>query len=167
VAVRSTAGKGTTFELYLPLSDESVAPGGEVVAHQEPGRQTGTLLIIDDEESLRLIATDLLLELGYEVLQAEDGTDGVRQYGHHKDDVDLIILDMQMPGLSGEETFALLRQIDEQVPILLMSGYSREGSVEQLLHSGAAGFVQKPYRLAQLSQAVQQALADRDRSKLA
>jgi CheY-like chemotaxis protein len=96
----------------------------------------------------------MLERLGYQVIPAENGQHALAIYRNQKDRIDLVILDMIMPDMSGRETYQQLQQIDPQVKVLLYSGHSMDEDVHLVLEKGALGFIQKPYRIANLSQKI-------------
>jgi len=157
IEVCSEPGQGTVFRVCLPSGltlAAQAAPREETV----PGR--GGIMLVDDEAILRLSGHCLLEELGYQVYLAEDGEQALELYARERDNIELVILDMVMPKLSGKETFLRLKELDPQVRVLFSSGFHREGTVHELLEIGAKGFIHKPYRLQLLSKSVAEALAD-------
>lgn len=123
---------------------------------EEP--QGPTLLVVDDEEALCQLIRDALARRGYRVLVATSGVDGVRLYREHAGHVQLVILDMVMPGMDGRAVFEALRTIDPDVRVLVSSGYMDEGTAANILRRGVAGFLRKPYTVRELVEAVQAAL---------
>lgn len=158
ITVYSEPGNGTVFHIYLPLS-EQVESHESVEDHSIP-RGSGTILLIDDEELIRVAARAILTSLGYHVILAENGTEGVKTFKDIVDDVDLIILDMIMPVMGGREAFSKLRQIREDIPIIISSGFAKEEDMLELNTENPSGFLRKPFRKAELSQAVYDALKD-------
>ncbi len=156
--VRSSPGIGSTFRMLLPASPEEAAPTAHAGPPEKIEGGTETILFVDDEESLRLLAVETLGRLGYAVLTARNGIEALEVYSDSRNRVDLVILDMIMPGLGGEETFRRLRKVDPSARVLVSSGYAVEGKPANLLEDGAAGFLQKPYRLATLAAEVRRAL---------
>ena len=156
--VRSSPGFGSTFRVLLPASPEEAAPAAHVAPPEEVAGGTETILFVDDEESLRLLALETLGRLGYSVTTARNGIEAIEIYSDSRNRIDLVILDMIMPGMGGEETFRRLREIDPSARVLVSSGYAVEGKPGNLLAEGAAGFLQKPYRLATLAASVRRAL---------
>jgi two-component system cell cycle sensor histidine kinase/response regulator CckA len=148
VRVESEPGRGSTFHIYLPVSTRPVTPSELPVEVLAGG--TETILVVDDEQVIREAARRILCTAGYTVLMAENGVQAIetfrQRHGEHEE-IDLIILDMIMPEMSGEETFTRLREIAPQVRVLLSSGYSQEGRAEDILKAGVRGFLQKPYTL--------------------
>ncbi len=149
--------QGTTFNVYLPLCEEDVphreGPSGEPAA---PGK--GRILVVDDEETVCEIAREMLASLGYEVEVVSDGRQAVDYYRKHGGEVDLVLLDITMPVMDGRECFRALKEMDPEVKALLSTGHALNGAAQELLDSGMVGFVQKPYIIASLSEAVAKAL---------
>jgi CheY-like chemotaxis protein len=141
--VRSQLGVGTTFELCFPASAEQsgklAAPDRTAVAF------SGCVLVIDDEESVREAVKDILEVEGLRVEIAANGLEGVQRYREKSGQIDLVLLDLSMPGLSGAETLDELQVIDPHVNVLLSSGFSREEATRRFKGKRLAGFVQKPY----------------------
>lgn len=150
---------GTAFRAYLPTVTEAALAEHEESAPQAPARGTGRILVIDDEEIVREISTDLLESFGYDVVTADNGHQAVEYYSQHQSEIDLVIIDMIMPELNGRECFRAIRELNPEARAILSSGYSREGAVQEILNEGMLGFVQKPYRADQLCEAVADALS--------
>jgi len=156
----SEEGVGTSFRVYLPLADEAVV----AVARTQPGmavRGTGHILVVDDEEVVRRVASDMLSDLGYRVTVAPDGEEALQIYRERGDDVDLVIVDMVMPKMDGGACFRALREIDPDVRAVLSTGYGRDERTQSILDEGMLGSVPKPYLLRELSEAVADALGRR------
>ncbi|MCL6635016.1 MAG: response regulator, partial [Peptococcaceae bacterium] len=155
----SEEGAGTRFTVYLPrLAGETYGKMSPVPRPEEALHGSETVLVVDDEEMIRNLAGNILTRYGYKVLAAGDGRAALEIYRREKGKIGLVLLDMIMPGLSGRETMAALKEIDPGAVVLLSSGYSLNGIGKDLLAAGAAGFVQKPYRALDLARAVRQAL---------
>ncbi|MCG8552642.1 MAG: PAS domain S-box protein [Desulfobacterales bacterium] len=145
----SQPGKGTTFYIYLPASDDEAEP--EPALCETLTKGTETLLLIDDEEVILQVGQPMLESLGYKVMSATDGKTAVEIFRQLSDKIDLVILDVIMPGMSGGAIFDALKEINPQVQVLLASGYSLSGQAEEILARGCVGFIQKPFSLEQLS----------------
>lgn len=156
IRVTSSQGQGATFDIFLPVSQARPVALAPVDNQIISGR--GTILVVDDEPLLRRVAAKLLQKLGYQVLEAADGEKAVAIFQEQGAHIDLVILDMIMPGLDGYQTLERLRDLNPQVPVLLCSGYGEER--EEGLPSGV-GFLPKPYPLETLSQQVSAALRGR------
>ncbi len=157
IEVESAPGQGSTFIILLPQSQESaVAPEATppLIAHGQ-----GHILIIDDEQSIRDFASTALRKMGYTVEAYYNGIQGILYYKEHGDEVDLVILDLVMPEMGGEEVFRTLHQMDPKVKVLIMSGYSDARTMRRLLAEGASGLLRKPFPIRELSVVVARALA--------
>ncbi len=141
ITVQSEEGRGSAFEVSLPLTQKQIkAPEPP---KDRPRRRGGeTVLVVDDEKTVRGVLRRILERDGYTVLQADDGAEGVAAYG---EGVDLVILDIAMPHMDGSAAFEALRKADPDVKVLISSGHSEEGRVESLLGRGARGFLRKPF----------------------
>jgi len=121
-----------------------------------------TVLVIDDEEAVREAVSDILEFEGVHVLTAVDGTTGIDLYKAHSQEVNLVLLDLSMPGLNGAATFQALRQIDPAVRVVLSSGYDEAEATRQFVGQELAGFLQKPYNMRHLVKKVKEYLASRE-----
>jgi len=156
ITVDSAVGQGSTFTIYLPAAEKKVETEPEV--SKAPERGKGTILVVDDEEMVRNIANDVLNELGYSVLLAAGGKEAVSIYADKKDSINLVIVDMIMPGMGGKETFQKLREINPYVKVIIASGYGQENFPEQILDNGEAGFIQKPYKITEIAEIIKEVL---------
>ena len=155
INVYSEIDQGTTFTIYLPASRKKIEKQIEkTVATFAMG--TGTILLIDDEEMIIKVGKELLQELGYDVLSARSGQEAMELYEKNADKIDLVIMDMIMPGMGGGETFDRLKKINPDIKVLLSSGYSINGQASKILERGCDGFIQKPFNLIQLSDKISQ-----------
>ena len=127
-----------------------------VIERETAGR---TILVVDDEAVVRDVARAMLQSAKYKVLVACDGTESVEIFEKDGATIDLVVLDMAMPGMNGRETYEALRAIRNDVQVLLSSGYTEEEAISQLGASGAVDFVHKPYKLKTLLKAVKKSLA--------
>ena len=159
IDVDSEEGRGTTFRVYLPASTQTIPDFVE--KPRQPIEGTGTILLVDDEEIVLDVSINLLKRLGYTVLGAKGGREAVEVYKAHKEEIDMVILDMIMPEMGGAETFDRIKAIDPNVKVLLSSGFSIEGQAREILNRGCDGFIQKPFSLAKLSWKISEILAKR------
>jgi PAS domain S-box-containing protein len=148
LSVESTPGQGTTFRILLApsaraLPDVPAAPSA-------PEQRRATVLLVDDEEAVRDMVGEVLEQEGMSVVRAEDGAKGVALFREMQARVDVVLLDLSMPGLSGEETYKRLVKIDPSVRVILSSGYDRDEAKGRFGTGRPAGFIQKPYRPEQL-----------------
>jgi len=156
INVYSEKGKGTTFNIYLPASDKQVVEG-ERRPH-EILRGHETILLVDDEEIILDVGREVLEVLGYRVFEAKSGKEAIDLYRKESDDIDLVILDMIMPHMTGGEIFDRMKQINPEITVLLSSGYSINGEAQAILDRGCRGFIQKPFDMRSLSQMIRDIL---------
>ena len=157
--VYSEPGRGTCIKVLFPTSEAAVAPVGVRSPRTEDAPVGGTVLVVDDDATVRLFAKEALAFAGFQVLMASDGVEGVEIYRDHADQIDVVLLDMTMPRLDGEETFRELRRIRPDVAVVLSSGYNEQDATHRFAGKGLAGFLQKPYRTAQVIERVREVLA--------
>lgn len=150
IHVESEPGHGSTFIIHLPATDRAVVLDTKEI-ETVTRRGTETILLVEDERTVAEVTRELLISLGYRVYVAGSGQEAVATYMVKKGEIDLVILDMIMPGLSGGETFDLLREINPELRIILSSGYSINGQAQDIMDRGCNGFLQKPFYLEQLS----------------
>ncbi len=156
LVLHSVPGVGTRFQIYWPAG-KIIDPTMETAVNPVTTHE-GTILIIDDEESVRQAAGEILGLFGYDVLAAADGLSGIELYQRQQDAVDLVLLDMHMPVMNGAETFNGLRRIRPAVPVLFSSGFT-ELTATDILQGDRVDFLQKPYDVDKLITKVQQMLA--------
>ena len=156
IRVYSQLGDGTTFDIYLPATEKIV--NTQQSKYKEPMRGSEVLLLVDDEEMILEIGKDMLEKLGYKVVVAESGRKAVEIYERNQNAIDMVILDMIMPDMSGNETYDRLKEINPAIKTLLSSGYSINGEAQAILNSGCHGFIQKPFNLTNLSQKIRKIL---------
>jgi len=156
INVYSEKDHGTTFNIYLPASEKDVIeekkPAGDTV------RGTETVLFVDDEDMIIEIAEELFEQLGYKVLTARSGREAIETYEKNKERIDIVLLDMIMPDMSGGDTYDSLKEINPMVKVLLFSGYSINGKATEIMDRGCNGFIQKPFKMKELSQKLREIL---------
>jgi len=163
IRVTSEAGKGTTFVVSFP------AAAGEPTA--EEGKETfslcgtETILVAEDEDDVRAMLRAMLESFGYRVLEACDGREAVDLYRKRGGEIDLVLLDMMMPRMTGEEAFAEIRRISPSARAVLASGYDDRGRIAEVVASGFSGFLQKPFRRRELGQKVSEAMGNAPREE--
>jgi CheY-like chemotaxis protein len=161
IDVRSVVGEGSVFRVLLPvMEDKAFAAGGDSGAPAARRAGSGTILVVDDEELVRQTARQALERSGYEALVAENGEAAIELFAARVAGVRLVLLDMTMPVMSGEETFARLREIRPDVPILVSSGFNEREAARRFGEHVLAGFLQKPYTAGTLIDRIQRALGD-------
>lgn len=158
IKIYSEPGRGSSFKILFPATETAVLPAAAV--NMAAGwRGSGTVLLVDDEESVRDVASAMLHELGFEVISAVDGSQALELYRRHGEGIALVLMDLNMPNLSGEEAFHELRKMDAGVRVILSSGFSEQEVTRKFLGKGLEGFVQKPYTLAALRAVMSRSLS--------
>lgn len=165
IEVYSKPDEGTRFDIFLPRhtptspSAPAVLPPPPKAVRCEPVRNHETILIVDDDEVVRRVASTLLGKLGYKVMIARDGREGLEVYAENRDQIDLVLMDLTMPNLSGKDAFRILRERFGPVPVVICSGYLldlKEFASE--CGSEPSGFIQKPYRLDTMARTIREIL---------
>ena len=133
INVHSQKGEGATFAIYLPASAKEVRQEKVEPVQKTVAKGTGTILLIDDEEMIIKVGEELLQELGYKVISARSGDEAIQIYERNADKIDLIVMDMIMPGMGGGETFDRLKAMNPAIKVLLSSGYSINGQASKIL----------------------------------
>jgi two-component system, cell cycle sensor histidine kinase and response regulator CckA len=162
--VESIVGKGTRFSLAFPASKAAGITGQANVAPLNAQPVSGTVLLIDDEEFVREAVTDILVLNGLKVYSAISGEEGIALYQQLQNDIHLVLLDLSMPGMSGDETFHRLREVNPSVRVILSSGYSESEATAGLTGKGLAGFIHKPYHADFLVQKLREHLEEKKQS---
>ncbi len=157
--VYSTPGRGTTFKVFFRASE--LTPRPPRAGETDTFRGEGLVLVIDDDGGVRKALRLLLEHFGFEVAEAPGGREGLRMLEGEASGATLVILDMTMPELSGEETFRALRALRNDVPVLLSSGYNEIEATRRFTSKGLAGFLQKPFSARDLATKLKAALAQR------
>ncbi|MBE9571791.1 MAG: response regulator, partial [Proteobacteria bacterium] len=154
--VYSERGEGTTFNICLPACEK------KIIDEKKPLegiiRGTETILLVDDEDIIVDIGKKNLEKLGYKVITARNGKEAVELYKKNQGNIDIVVLDMIMPEMGGGETYDKLVEINPGVKVILASGYSIEGQASEILKRGCDGFIQKPFRMKQLSRKINEVL---------
>ncbi|MEW6260059.1 MAG: PAS domain S-box protein [Thermodesulfobacteriota bacterium] len=162
IEVESEPTKGTTFYIFLPASDappaDDLEPSEQTITLQK-ARIARTILLVDDEPMVRDVGNQLLKHMGYEVIEAEGGQQAIERYAAERGRIDGVILDMIMPGMPGGAVFDRLKEMDPDVRVILSSGYSIDGEAQAILDRGCRGFLQKPFTIKQLTEALEQLFA--------
>ncbi|MGD8915547.1 MAG: response regulator, partial [Syntrophobacterales bacterium] len=161
ITCHSELGEDTTFKIYFPAieSEEKIVRTQEPLAAARGGEET--ILLVDDEEPIRILGSQILEEFGYTVLTAADGESALQLYQEEHQRVALVILDLIMPGMGGKRCLGELLKVNPEARVAIASGYSPDGPTREILKNGAKGFVSKPYDMRQMLNVVREVL-DRD-----
>jgi two-component system cell cycle sensor histidine kinase/response regulator CckA len=155
----SKKGQGSTFSIYLPGSEKRVRKTVKTPKRFiEEGR---TVLLVDDEEVILEVGRELLEAMGYGVLIAKDGKKAIDVYRQNRDEIDIVLLDMVMPNMSGGEAYDRMKEINPDIKVLLSSGFSIHGEASKILERGCNGFIQKPFTMKDLSGKIRDILEGR------
>ncbi|MCK4785264.1 MAG: PAS domain S-box protein, partial [Desulfobacteraceae bacterium] len=154
INVYSQIGHGTTFEIYLPVSDKE--PIKEMPSYAGVLKGKESILFVDDEDRILDTGKEMLAALGYKVMVAGSGEQAIEVFKEDHGEIDMVILDMIMPGMGGGEVYDRIKAISPNVKVLLSSGYSIEGQAEKILKRGCDGFIQKPFNIKKLSKKIRE-----------
>ena len=156
IDVKSELGIGSTFTIYLPVSTKEDKKEDVIVEENNTYRaETGCILFVDDEADNRSLAKEILGVHGIEVITAADGLEGLELYRKHQDRIDGVVLDMIMPKMDGKEVFLELKEMDDSVNVMLISGYSNDGEIKKLTEENNLLFLRKPFKIDEMVRNVQ------------
>ena len=151
ITVSSEVGQGTSFHILLPCV-------ADIVHIQENSQNiiasTGQILLVDDEEYIRTTGKLLLEDLGYKVLEAENGLKAVEIFQEKYREIDIVVMDMMMPEMNGNEALEKMKEIDQNCKVIISSGYTNSKTIDESKESGVAGFLHKPYKIFELNQLI-------------
>ena len=164
VLVQSELGRGTSFLIYLPLAEEAAEAREESLPATTLGG-TETILLVEDEESVRQLVRDTLASRGYKIIEAENGESGIVAAAQHKGTIDLVITDVVMPGIGGPELVRHLARTRPTTRVLYLSGYTEDSVASDGSIVTGAGFLQKPFTLENLSRKVREILTTPEKAK--
>jgi len=161
IKIHSKLGRGTTFKVLFPAGE--LPAGGNAIQERdgdtaEAWRGRGTVLIADDEESIRAVGKQALCRMGFSVLTAVNGREAIEIFGAHADEIVCVLLDLTMPHMDGEQAFGELRRIRPDVKVILCSGYNEQDATRHFVGKGLTGFIQKPYDLSALREKLMEIL---------
>ncbi|MBM4329559.1 MAG: response regulator, partial [Deltaproteobacteria bacterium] len=154
----SEPGQGTTFKIYLPALTAERDREETAALKAMPGGGAETILLVDDEEPVRDLGKKILERAGYTVLTATNGKEALEAYKKEGDNISLVILDLIMPEMGGKQCLEELLKFDPQAKVLIASGFAANGQAKETIEIGAVGFVDKPYRMKAMLQAVREVL---------
>ena len=156
---QSEPGQGTTFRMYLPIAEAQAEPHVEEATPAETDlRGNETVLIVDDEPTLRAISNKILAKRGYTLLEAASGEEALALFRERREEIDLILLDINMPGMGGHRCLAGLLEINPRARVIIVSGYSTGGTIADALRAGAADYLAKPFKKLELLRMVREVL---------
>jgi CheY-like chemotaxis protein len=158
ITCSSEPGKGTSFKIYFPIIEEN---GERLSEHQEKPEMRGgteTILLVDDEESIRDLAEEILRMFGYTVIAAADGEKALEIYREKKEDISLVILDLIMPGMGGQKCLEEILKIDPAQKVVIASGHSANGPTKNVLETDAKGYIKKPFELEPMLNVIREVL---------
>ena len=159
IIIDSEPQKGSTIRVLFPATKGDVSIEQDEPIQEPSWTSSGTVLVVDDEESMLVMTRIMMEKMGFTVLTAMDGLESVEVFGNHYKDIVLVLLDITMPRLNGDDAFWELRKIRDDIPVLLLSGYGEQILSRQLLEAGGTDFIQKPYAMAELIEKMQTLLA--------
>ncbi len=158
IDVQTEEDKGTTVCVLLPATAKTQRPpAGKRTAPPEP-QQGGTVLLVDDEKIIRTTTSRILEQLGYDVITAVDGVEAVDMFRESSDSIICVVLDLTMPRMGGERALREMRKVRDDVPVILTSGYNEQEVTQMFTGQGLAGFLQKPFRVAELADMLRKVL---------
>jgi CheY-like chemotaxis protein len=163
ILVRSEPNRGSTFLIAFPVAPE--APPDRKTPEYAKRVTPGTVLLAEDENDVREIVGAMLRSSGYGVIEARDGIEALEMFRGRSGEIDLVIVDLMMPRMSGEQAFAEMRRIRPGVRGLLASGYDESGRILEIVESGFGGFLQKPFRMRELVAKVEEIIGRRERGE--
>ena len=170
ITVESNLKGGSTFSVFFPLSKEALLQPQKAVSNDDSLinavspiklEEGGTVLLVEDEEMLRIMTSDMLKSLGFSVLEAKDGVEAVELFRNHQDEIKFVLSDLTMPGMNGWETLTALRELASDIPVILASGYDKAHVMAGDHPELPQAFLGKPYMLKGLSDAISEALANK------
>ena len=158
VQVSSEPGEGAVFHLYLPVENSESSNDALSLEQIEVASDGGVILLIDDEKVIRLTGSYALEDMGFEVLLAENGEEGVEIYQKNAAKINLVIIDMIMPKMNGTEAFHAIREINPRAKVIMASGYAKDAKVSELMQEGLAGFIKKPFKRNDLAKIIAESI---------
>jgi CheY-like chemotaxis protein len=163
IKISSEVNKGTTFTILFPAyetTDNRFLVCGDDKTDEENWRGNGTVLVVDDEQTIRKVAGQMLDRMGFSVLTASDGLEALNVFQSHTDEIVCVLLDLTMPRMDGVETFHEMRRLNPNVTVILCSGYNEQDATQRFAGQGLMGFIQKPFNMALLRAKLKEILRD-------
>ena len=156
--VYSELGKGSSFKIYLPRVDQPVDAAGKVTSYSEAPRGTETVLLAEDEADVRELAREFLEAAGYTVIEARNGQEALKLAAERAEEIDLLVSDLVMPGMTGQQLAALLQQQDSSLRVIFMSGYSEHAAAEAAQAGSSVRILTKPFNRMALLRTIREVL---------
>lgn len=150
ISVYSEEGYGSTFKIYLPVSGDFDTDSGILQNEDKPDIPPQRILVVDDEDVVRNVLSEMLIDMGHSVIEAVNGADGLSIYREKWRYIDIVIIDMIMPEMNGRDAFAEMKKVNPDIKAILSSGFSLDGASQSMMAEGVRGFVHKPYRQNEL-----------------
>ena len=163
IKVESNPGKGSAFMFFLPAKKTRVEIPKDSEEKDAIINGKGSILLVDDEKGVIEVCSEMLENLGYQVTAVSSGKEAIEAISSGKDRMDLVILDLVMPRMSGQQVFEKIRALDPDIKVLVSSGYSREEEIEKMMQKGCDGYILKPFDMATLSKKLDGVLKARER----
>jgi len=163
IKIYSEPDEGTTVTVLLPAEVDTGGSGEKAEELPPPAiywRGSGTILIVDDDRMIRSVASDILEATGFDILTANDGQEGVQIVQEMGGDISLVLLDLTMPGMHGDEAFALIRRFNQDIPVIITSGYTESDAMERFSGREPSGFIQKPFNMQGLRDKIRNVLGE-------
>ena len=160
IFVDSELDRGTTFRVLFPVAEERNELIPELIPVKTVRRGSGTVLVVDDEETVRTVGSDMLSRAGYRVVLTSNGRDALEILETTEADIDIVLLDLTMPKMSGQETYRQVRAIRPELPVILMSGFAEDDAISRLGETGLAGFLKKPFSAEELLSVLQRPFSE-------
>ncbi len=154
IEMQSRPGHGTTFTILLPVCRAPETEGINAAPNATSHSGKGRILVVDDEEAIRVLLAKMLKQLGYQADMCCDGLEAVDFYSRHNGEIDLVVLDLMMPRMDGEAAFGRIRTINPAAKVLIVSGFTKNKVVDNLLQNGAVGFLPKPFHLRTIAEEI-------------
>ena len=158
----SEVGQGTTFKIYLPAMEQSVEEKEKDIVPETPKGGDETILLVDDEVAIRGFAQQALMKFGYKVTTASTGEEALDLYQEKSNEINLVVMDLGMPGMGGHKCLQELLQLNPSVKIIIASGYSINGQVKKSMDAGAMEYISKPYQSNELLNKVRKVLDEKE-----
>jgi two-component system, cell cycle sensor histidine kinase and response regulator CckA len=159
ISVRSKPGAGSRFTVYFPVSEGASSPASHSLGLTDvEWRGSGTALLVDDDLSILDVSGEMLRHIGFEVIAVDGGAEAVEIFRERNRELSIVVLDLTMPGLTGDQVFSQMRAINPAIPVVLSSGYNEQDTVQKFAGSGLAGFLQKPMSLSEMRHKIRLAI---------